>query len=109
MSLPEKVKIGWKEYAVVLVEAKFELIDSDSECYGEIDYDKQIIRINEKYNENQKKATLIHEILHGLSDMYSLDLSEDVVTKLANCLYTLELDNGTNEVENKEEKRYISD
>jgi len=32
-------------------------------------------------------------VLHGISEMYTLDMSEDLVTKLADALYTVIKDN----------------
>ena len=37
----------------------------------------------------QKKATLIHEIVHGLDEMYGIDLKEKQVEKLGNAFYML--------------------
>lgn len=42
---------------------------------------------------NKKKATLCHEIIHGLDDMYCIGLKEKQVEKLGNALYMLILDN----------------
>ena len=93
MNIPEKIKIGWKEYTVENTEVRERLVAVSDECYGEIDYNENVIRLNDKYNEERKKATLIHEVLHGISEMYTLDMSEDLVTKLADALYTVIKDN----------------
>ena len=41
----------------------------------------------------QQEATLCHEMLHGLDDMYSIGLKEKQVEKLGHALYMLILDN----------------
>lgn len=93
MNIPKKIKIGWKEYEIEQVDEKGQLIVDAGTCYGEIEYDDQVIRLNKNYGDEQKKATLIHEILHGISNMYTLDMTEDLVTKLANALYIVMKDN----------------
>ena len=40
-----------------------------------------------------KQETLLHEILHGISDMYDLDMSENFVTRLSNAIFTMIKDN----------------
>lgn len=41
----------------------------------------------------QKQATLIHEIIHGLDEMYCIGLKEKQVVKLGNAFYRLVRDN----------------
>lgn len=89
----DKVKIGWKEYEVKLLESQQKLKDNARECYGEILFDEKVIHINKNYDVEQQKATLIHEVLHGIEDMYSLELGEEVVTRLAQAIYTVLKDN----------------
>lgn len=93
MNIPEKIKIGWKEYTIEHADTREMLIINGGVCYGEIEYDDQVIRLNKNYGDEQKKATLIHEILHGISNMYTLDMTEDLITKLANALYIVMKDN----------------
>lgn len=89
--IPEKVKIGWKTYEIQKKEA---VVSDGRECYGAIDFDKQIIEMRQNNSKEQEEATLIHEVLHGVSDMSHLDFSEDTVTRLAEALYTVATDNG---------------
>lgn len=59
----------------------------DSGEYGEIDYQKCVITINKCMDENEKKETLCHEIVHGiLEHMGYNELSQDerFVQALAN-------------------------
>ena len=89
----DKVKIGWKEYKISKEEKCSILVVEGAECYGQISYDKQMIYLRKENSEEQDKATLIHEVLHGISEMYNLDLSEDIVTRLGDALYTTIKDN----------------
>lgn len=91
--LVEKVKIGWKEYEIKLLEPQQTLKTGSGECYGEIFYDEKVIHINKAYDAEQQEATLIHEVLHGIEDMYSLELGEETVTRLAQAIYTFLKDN----------------
>jgi len=93
MNIPEKIKIGWKDYTIEKTDVSEKLLLNGAICYGEIEYDDQIIRLNNSFSDEQKELTLIHEMLHGISNMYTLDMSEDVVTKLANALYITIKDN----------------
>ncbi len=43
--------------------------------------------------EEQQRATLCHEMLHGLDEMYSIGLKEKQIEKLGNALYMLIRDN----------------
>lgn len=89
-----EIKIGWKTYKIKKVKPDFSLINSGEECYGQIDYDKREIYLNDAINdEEQNKATLIHEILHGIDDMYGLKMEEELITKLADLIYTTIKDN----------------
>ena len=90
--IPNKIKIGWKNYDIRHCE---ECLNSGDELFGQIDYQQCIITLREKNTSMQNECTLIHEALHGISEMYGLDLSEDTVTRLANALFTFLFDNET--------------
>ena len=90
----DKIKIGWKEYEVEISEpVQSDLYINTDECYGRIDWDKQRIYLSDKNSELQNRDTLIHEVLHGIENMYSIDLGEDNVTKLASAIATVLHDN----------------
>lgn len=78
----DKVKIGWKEYKISKEEKCSILVVEGAEFYGQISYDKQMIYLRKENSEEQDKVTLIHEVLHGISEMYNLNLSEDIVKRL---------------------------
>lgn len=87
------IKIGWKTYDIRYTHVESDLVKGD-ECYGAIDHQEQIIRLRAANSLDQNRATLIHEALHGIDEMYSLELSEKTVTVLADALYTVLVDNG---------------
>lgn len=89
----DKIKIGWKEYDVVLTEPICTLAEDTAERYGEIDFDNLVININSQVSKEEQKNTLIHEVLHGIENMYGIDLGEDKVDRLSNALYTVLKDN----------------
>ena len=82
----DKIRIGWKDYAIVNQEKQSILTVDGGTCYGEIRHEPPTIYLNAENDEQQNKATLIHEIIHGISDHYSIDFSEDIVTRLANAI-----------------------
>lgn len=62
----------------------------DGYC-GEIDYRKQLIRINQDMAPEYKEQTLIHEIVHGILTCIGRDdltNDETFVQSLANGIYT---------------------
>lgn len=97
----EQIKIGWKTYDIRVVEPKQTLFIGGNECFGTIDYINRVIELNHNNDEEQNIATLIHEVIHGVSEMYKLDFEEDTVERLGDALYTLFKDNSL-EIKNKE-------
>lgn len=90
MYIPDKVKIGYKDYAVKTIG---QLDDGVRELYGSVDYDNELIRLCNRYSVNQQKCALIHEIIHAIDDMYHIGLSEKQVVKFAKGLYQVIKDN----------------
>ncbi|KNY24985.1 hypothetical protein [Pseudobacteroides cellulosolvens] len=91
MKIVNKVKIGYKDYDINLVDR--DIYVDGKECYGQINYDNEYININNKFNDNQKKATFIHEIVHGIDEMWGSDMTEKQVELFSNGLYKFLLDN----------------
>lgn len=90
---PKKVKIGYKDYEIVKKETVIVLPD---ECYGRIDYDKEIIEIANKFNQKQQNQTFLHELVHGIFeklDLHDLRENETIVNQVATALYEVILDN----------------
>lgn len=90
MNIPNKVRILYKEYSV---EEQENLHNSEADLYGEIRYEPEEIILSKQSSDEQKKATLIHEIIHGLDDMYRIGLKEKQVEVLGNAVYMLIRDN----------------
>lgn len=90
MVIPQKIKILYKDYTVIQEQ---NVHDGRDDLYGQIDYAGQVIRLDERYSAEQKKSTLIHEIVHGLDDMYQIGLSEKKVSKLGVAFYQMIKDN----------------
>ena len=76
-----KVKIGNNTYQII-VKQRIEL--NDKEVHGLIDFERCTIHL--KALNKQIKQVLLHEIIHGVEDMYSLELTEQQVDSLANGL-----------------------
>lgn len=93
MSLPKKVKIGWKEYKILEQPPDEALIDGGTICYGQVFYDRQEIYINKNYRKKHRKATLLHEIIHAIDEQYSTDLKEEQVVSLTHGLMSVLKDN----------------
>lgn len=49
--------------------------------------------MNTNSSDKQKEATFLHEIIHGLDEMYCIGLKEKQVEKLGTALYILLQDN----------------
>ena len=82
----KKVNICGIPYTVKECEDHF---DSDCHC-GLIIYSECLIKINKNMHEEMKKATLCHEIMHGiLLNIGREDLcnDENFVTALGNAVY----------------------
>jgi Zn-dependent peptidase ImmA (M78 family) len=88
--IPNSVKIGWKRYNIRFAE---ERLNSGNELFGQIDYQTCTITLRGRNTQEQDECTLIHEILHGVSEMYGLNMEEEQVERLANALYTFLVDN----------------
>lgn len=90
MVIPKKVRILYKEYDI---EPQKNLHDAEGDLYGQIQYLPQKIYLNPDAPEEQQKATLVHELVHGLDEMYGIGLKEKQVERLGNALYMLIRDN----------------
>ena len=93
MKIPKRVKIGWKVYQVKKDVAGQSLVMGGDLLYGDINYSTQEIHLNKDFSKAQQKATLVHEIVHGISDMYGLGFEEETVEVFSNALYATMQDN----------------
>ena len=96
MKIPEKIKVLYKEYTV---EETANLHDNGGDLYGQIHYLPEKIFLNVDAKEEQKKSTLLHELIHpdrrhdAMDEIYSIGLKEKQVEKLGNAFYMLQKDN----------------
>lgn len=91
MIIPESVNLLFKKYTVCRDNNMRD--DKGNLLYGQIDHIEQLITLNEDAGLEQQKATLMHEMVHGLDDLYSIGLKEKQVEKLGTALYMLVRDN----------------
>lgn len=91
MIIPESVSILYKDYAIGTENHMRD--DNGTELYGQINYLEQTITLSNASSLEQKKATLIHELIHGIDEMYSIGLKEKQVEKLGNGIFMLIRDN----------------
>ena len=90
MKIPEKIKVLYKEY---IVKEAVNLHDEAGDLYGQIHYLPEMILLNADAKEEQKKSTLLHELVHAMDEMYGIGLKEKQVEKLGNAFYMLQKDN----------------
>ena len=90
MKIPGKIKVLYKEYTV---EETVNLHDNGGDLYGQIHYLPEKIFLNVDAREEQKKSTLLHELIHAMDEIYSIGLKEKQVKKLGNACYMLQKDN----------------
>lgn len=86
-------KIGFKTYSI---EKPEEISEIKADYYGTADYEKAVIRIAGKFEQNDRNHTFIHEMLHCICMRFGLDeLHEDEHTLdlLALGIYEAILDN----------------
>lgn len=91
MIIPDTVKILFKKYTVCRDNNMRN--DKGDLLYGQIDHIEQLITLNEDAGIEQQKATLMHEMVHGLDELYGIGLKEKQVEKLGTALYMLVRDN----------------
>ena len=94
MKIPESVRIGGTEYAVVRVE---KLNDGEKVLAGQIAYDHTEIRVSADVSHEMACITLWHEMLHGLASRAGLRLGtgeEEVIDAFAYGVYQILQDNG---------------
>lgn len=73
MKIPGKIKVLYKEYTV---EETTDLHDEAEDLYGQIHYLSEKILLNADEKEEQKKSTLLHELIHAMEEIYSIGLKE---------------------------------
>lgn len=96
MNIPESVRIGGMEYAVI--REPFLSNENGHELLGQIRYQQGVIALSENVEMCHDAAcmTLLHEILHGLARHFDLEIEneETVVDAFARGLFQVLQDNG---------------
>lgn len=90
MKIPKTVKVGGAVYAVVLQD---NLRDPDNESglvHGKCDLLRRIIFLNQDNSDNVQETTLLHELIHALTEIYGITpMTEADVDRLANGLHAV--------------------
>ena len=96
MNIPEKVRIGSRDYDVKLTDET--LVLNGRECLGIIDCDNTEIKVSKSIQSKQKQEqTFLHELVHGIIKERNLDLQnsdeETIVDEIALGLHQVIRDN----------------
>lgn len=96
MNIPDKVRIGSMDYQIQFVDGP--IIVNSHTCYGDIDYNKHVIRILKDCEDTQgKERTLLHEIVHGIRYERNFDYEnnddETITEEIARGLHQVIRDN----------------
>lgn len=102
----DKIRILGVDYDVLVEDVVF--LEGQA-CYGCIENDKAMIRLQRSNAPQKQVETVIHEILHGIIHGFdsagqlgmSDELEERVVRTLARGLYQVVKDNGTEFLQDK--------
>ena len=88
MNIPKSVNISGIIYKVEFVDKADDAINKFN-LYGNIDFVDCKIKIADGMDKQMQDITLIHEVLHGIAQGYSVDLKEDEVERLSNGIYAV--------------------
>ena len=91
IKIPNRVKIGYKDYDVMIVAGK--VIQDNKICYGTIECDLGNINISNESSDDLQKCAFIHECLHGIDEITEAGLTENQVRLIGKGLYSYIKDN----------------
>lgn len=94
MNIPNNIRVGSSDYKIELTTN--DIIFNNRVCYGTIDYDFGIIKLNKEIQNKQNlEKTFLHEVLHGMFREQNIEIEneEDIVEKLSISLHQLIRDN----------------
>ena len=97
MKFPKTLKVAAITYKI-LVDPENQRWHEYDEEYGHIDYETRTIALSTKYTDEQKRDSLIHEIVHAIAKHMNLgdawgDNNENYVRRLTNGLNMIFRDN----------------
>ena len=90
MTIPKRIKFMGYTFQVTSETERAE----EEECYGIINYKTQTIRLYNPVSNERKAETLIHELIHLVTDFLKINLEEDDVSRLGKGLYAALKENG---------------
>lgn len=100
MEIPSKVRIGSKDYEVVVSDKA--ILKGSQQYYGHIDWEHHKIEIDNTLQDEQGIfQTFLHELVHGIVHEFKIDFStdeEDIVDRFADGLHQVIRDNLPNTV-----------
>ena len=67
--------------------------DGNEVRFGDASFGNQSIRIATRYPYSKQLHTLLHEIFHGITDEYQIEVDEKTLSVLSNAVYALIVDN----------------
>ncbi len=87
----DKIKVCSSTYNVKPVE---NIQKKSGEIFGDVDWDKLIIRIATKFPKQRQTQTILHEAIHVIEHEYQFKFEDEVlVERLSNALYAFMIDN----------------
>ena len=95
MKFPETIKVGAIIYKVIIATENERWHEYDDE-FGHVDHATREIKISTKHANDQKRDTLVHEIVHAIFRHMNLDWgdkSEDYTKRVSNGLNMVLRDN----------------
>ena len=90
MKIPNKIRIDGEDWAVI--SAKNLMLDEGN--WGECNHIRREIKLDK--DSVKKPTTLLHELIHVISENANLDLKENQVKRLAHGIYAIIKDNKLN-------------
>ena len=79
IEIPKQIKIGAYNYRITYVPN----LAYDYKLLGQSLADKQVIKVDPDTTDETKNVTLWHEIVHAISDVFSCELDERNVDRIA--------------------------
>ena len=92
MKFPKIVRIGPLFFGVEFVDGLLDATKTDK-LNGHISYDKCTISIERGVSDQRKRATLWHEIVHGIACIAEIEMTETDVERFTNVLLSVLIDN----------------
>ena len=80
MKYPKRIEIGAYEFMVSQTENLYQ----DSAAPAEVSFRKETVEIEKAQSPIQKDFLLLHELIHIIENVYSLNLDEHTINRLAN-------------------------